>query len=171
MQIRRNRCPVKTAQGHRCKNSVKSGQAGCVFHSKLVDDVMYEKTIKYEDGSIQEKYMVKNFLRDGKCERWYEGGDGEKMVECNYKEGKLHGEYKSWRRNGMPLVSCTYKDEKLDGVYEEIDRYDNTIYEAVFENGKIISGKLVEYRYWKGEYDGKIVYTYHPNGDKTVAFC
>ncbi len=142
MSIRRNRCPVKTAQGSRCKKSVKTGKAGCVFHCNLVDDVIYEETKNYEDGTIREKYMVKNHLRNGKCEKWY--SYGEKWIESNYKEGVLHGEYKEWYPNGELFVVCNYKDEQVDGLYQTWD-VDGTLYEAIFENGKVVNGKLLDW--------------------------
>ena len=142
MPICRNRCPVKTAKGSLCKNFVKSGKAGCVFHHRLVDDLIYEETKNYEDGTIREKYMVKNHLREGKCERWY--SNGEKWIESNYKEGVLHGEYKEWYSNGNPFVVCNYKDEQVDGLHQTWD-IDGTLYEAIFENGKVMNGKLLDW--------------------------
>ena len=56
----------------------------------------------------------------GKYTKWYSPEDGgHKYKECNYFESENYdGEYKSWWANGNKRVECSYKDGRKVGEYE-----------------------------------------------------
>ena len=79
---------------------------------------------KYDGGQLKEKYCVKfdaqkNQVKDGPFTALYK--NGQKELECTYKNGKLDGRYNSWYEyeNGQKEKECTYKDGKLDGKYTQ----------------------------------------------------
>jgi len=64
-------------------------------------------------------YEIKNGIseREGTFVSWYE--NGQKSVECTFKDGCFIGLYKSWHENGVRSIVCTYSEEdKLGGLYE-----------------------------------------------------
>ena len=67
------RCHAYTKQGRRCKKRTKELFV-CMIHkdSAEVKDLIYKETKNYENGT-KEKYMVKNHIRNRKCEKWYTG--------------------------------------------------------------------------------------------------
>ena len=69
-----------------------------------------------EEVKLKYEYVVRFDKKHGKYTTWYENGN--KDIECFYKDGKLEGEYKCWYKNGNKEVECFYKDDKLEGEYK-----------------------------------------------------
>ncbi len=54
----------------------------------------------------------------------------------NYKNGVLHGSYKSWYDNGNKFMEMNYVDGKIEGPFKEWDESTGTVVcEAVFKDG------------------------------------
>jgi antitoxin component YwqK of YwqJK toxin-antitoxin module len=89
-------------------------------------------------------YYINNKL-NGSYETWFENGKSE--IQCNYKNGLLHGNYKVWHNinndtnteSNILKIRCNYKNGKLNGLYQEWH-----------DNGKLWN----KCTYLNGEYDG-----------------
>ncbi len=94
-------------------------------------EVFYYKNKKYtgtilkqENGILQERYNVKNGIKDG--EYYDYDYDGQLVRRCSYKEGVLDGDDIRYRTDGSKMVKYPYKNGILDG-YEEMYYSDNTL--------------------------------------------
>jgi antitoxin component YwqK of YwqJK toxin-antitoxin module len=101
---------------------------------------------KYPNGSIYMRYTMKNGVKDGLYEEFYEDGTPRSLQ--NYKDGKRHGMYKDFRTNGKIFIEGNYKDNKPDG-----DHF------IRFEDGSIYSST----QYKMGNFHGFHISNY-PNG-------
>ncbi|HFS66937.1 MAG TPA: toxin-antitoxin system YwqK family antitoxin [Flavobacteriia bacterium] len=87
------------------------------------------------NGNKESEGKMKGKRKIGKWIYFHKDGKSI-MVEENYVNGKLDGEYKTFYPDGKPTVIAHYKNDKLDGKYQ---RYSikNKIYEDfTFKNGK-----------------------------------
>lgn len=87
----------------------------------------------YFEGNFGDYYAEKGY-ENGKCIWYYP--NGLKNFEIDYKNGKIHGEYKSWFINGQSKEEGTYVDGLKNGCY-----YSWT------EKGKCISGSYSNSKY------------------------
>jgi antitoxin component YwqK of YwqJK toxin-antitoxin module len=55
-------------------------------------------------------------LKDGLYTSWYD--NGQKWVECHYRDGKLDGLYQRWWKNGQKSAEYTYRDGKEEGLFQ-----------------------------------------------------
>jgi hypothetical protein len=96
----------------------------------------YYKTNRYE-------ITIVNGKLEGEYKRWFESS-GQLNIHWTYKDGKEHGEFKSWYPNGQPCVHCTYKNGELEGEYKSW--YDNgQLYiHCTYKNGELEG----EYKEW-----------------------
>lgn len=64
--------------------------------------------------NVPEKHFWK-IVGDGPAEIWRD--DGQLASRYGYKDGQLHGEYKSWHINGQLNVQGHYKKSKRHGEF------------------------------------------------------
>lgn len=72
----------------------------------------------YPGGQIQMHGTYKSIRpdnKDGHFVYWYE--DGEKQMECQYKDNILHGLLREWYASGQPESYQEYSNGLLDGKY------------------------------------------------------
>lgn len=122
----------------------------------------------------------------------YNNTTGTQILDSNYKEGKLEGEYETFYENGDTKIKTTYKNGLLNGEYihyhgngQVFKRYNynngNELdYEVYFGNGQLNiqqefpngiyrqyteTGLLVKtYQLKNGERDGLFVTYFNPSG-------
>ena len=81
------------------------------------NNTIEKKTIYYKNGKKEEEYWInKKAEFEGEYKIWHENGN--KLLECNYKNGKLEGEYKCWYENGNKCEEINYKNGGLKGEYK-----------------------------------------------------
>ena len=101
----------------------------------------------YENGNIRyRKYLVQqpneSHINHGHFEEWY--GNGTKMHDVHYDQGKLHGHYKVWYKNGNTQSLCRYHHGNYHGNYQEWYD-DNTIHIIKhYKHGKL-HGQYIEH--------------------------
>ncbi len=108
-------------------------------------------------------YRLKPEIKHGQYREFYK--DGSKLVECNYKDGKLDGPLSSWFKKGQKALEGALKDGKKTGQFTEwhengkkkfsysfndageldgafIEFYDNeaTMFEKTYSAGKLLPG-------------------------------
>ena len=100
-----------------------------------------DRTVKFHDNG--QKALEAN-LKDGKMHglfnRWYE--NGQKESETNYKNGKPHGLWILWYKNGQKWIEGNNKDGKLDGLVT-----------TWYENGQ----KQAEENHKDGKFHGLVI--------------
>jgi Uncharacterized protein conserved in bacteria len=111
-------------------------------------------TSYYENGQIAIKCNYKDGKLHGEYIRYYE--DGQIKTKYEYIDNKIHGECIEYYQNGQIEVKCNYKDDKRHGKYI---RY--------YENGQISikcrfkddnpNGKYIRY-YENGKIESKCKY-------------
>jgi uncharacterized protein (TIGR02145 family) len=74
----------------------------------------------YKNGKKQGVWREWYPIKDGEWYFWYEKGLPKK--ECNFRDGKLVGEYKSWFENGQLEKVGTYKNGFENGEWSYYDR-------------------------------------------------
>jgi antitoxin component YwqK of YwqJK toxin-antitoxin module len=85
----------------------------------------------YPDGKLKQECSFKEGLKDG-YERVFMN-NGDRVMESEYKEDKLHGEHKRYFQNRL-ILECNYKDGILEGDYKAFN---------------MITGKLEEHCVYK----------------------
>lgn len=97
----------------------------------------------YKDGK---KILVTGWTLDGTKDHeidftkglytsWY--ANGQKSLEQEVKNSKLHGKSKFWDESGQIIKECTYKNNELDGNYKEWNEKGELKEESVYKNGKL----------------------------------
>ncbi len=131
------------------------------FIAHVVESFIYKEVIDCnKDGIIVEKYMLKYGKKEGLYQTWYK--NGQKFIECTYKEGKLDGICKIWHSNGEKIKEIIYKKGKLDGIYKTWYSDGEKMSECTFKDGKeeglckwwYDSGQWSECTYKDGKMDG-----------------
>ena len=112
------------------------------FTADDVEDIPNtDRTVKFHDNG--QKALEAN-LKDGKMHglfnRWYE--NGQKESETNYKNGKPHGLWILWYKNGQKWIEGNNKDGKLDGLVT-----------TWYENGQ----KQAEENHKDGKFHGLVI--------------
>lgn len=91
----------------------------------------------YPDGKtlmIEENY--ENGILNGEYKSYYKT---EKITEIlNYKEGKLHGAAKRYADNGVLLDDINYRNGKLEGAAKYYNLYGQLIYAGNYKNDEKI---------------------------------
>jgi len=72
---------------------------------------------------------------DGVHTTYYQ--NGQLRTEENYKDGVLHGLYKSWHEPDPPFSEGNYRDVKLDGLFREWWKNGQLKYEGNYKDGKL----------------------------------
>ncbi len=101
----------------------------------------------YENGQKWLECTYKNGVKHGLCQIWYESG--QKYMEYTYQNGFKHGDYQWWYDNGQIANKYTYQNGILHGLYL-----------FWYENGQ----KWTEFTYKNGEKYGD--QSWHRNGKK-----
>lgn len=65
----------------------------------------------YKDGAVKETGFFKNEIAEGKWQTF--ASDGQKTAELNYKNGKRHGEFRSWDLFAHTYVEMHYANGDL----------------------------------------------------------
>lgn len=108
------------------------------------------KKFYFTDVQIKEEYYTKKGLKSGKYNSYIEK-NGNKRIESNYLEGKLHGRFVEYSTIGINPKVVPIKIEKyINGeksgdslTYKKINVYD--IYcEVVYSKRKYLNGKVVK---------------------------
>jgi antitoxin component YwqK of YwqJK toxin-antitoxin module len=63
--------------------------------------------------------------------------DGSVIARQNYKNGKLNGLFKRFRRDGSLDYSCNYENGELNGLFESFRKDGSVIQRKNYENGKL----------------------------------
>ncbi|MCB9262329.1 MAG: toxin-antitoxin system YwqK family antitoxin [Flavobacteriales bacterium] len=84
----------------------------------MVDQLPYEGVLteSYDNGQAKSSGNYINGKLHGIYKTWHK--NGKIAVACLFKYGVQHGEFKSWWENGQPKKSCSYHEGKLNGIYE-----------------------------------------------------
>ena len=108
------------------------------------------KRTYYKSGKLRSEVFELNGKKNGIYKEYYENSCenmsstdsfGQLFYICSYIDGKFHGEFKSYHKNGQLNDICSYIDGKKNG---EAKTYDH--------NGRLcdicsyIDGKEVEYK-------------------------
>ena len=89
-------------------------------------------------GNIQEVKNFVNGISHGLTRGYYV--DGTLEIEINYANGKLDGPFQNYYPNGNPRLKLNYTDNIINGAAQWFNRDGSFHADAVFENGKIVSG-------------------------------
>lgn len=110
------------------------------FHkdSDLADVKFYT-----EAGVLESEGQMRGKKRVGKWLYYHTDGKSV-MSEENYADGKLHGSYKTFYKDGSPTEIAEYKNGKLDGNYKKYAIKGHLIYDFNYKNGKL-NGKAAYY--------------------------
>jgi uncharacterized protein len=127
----------------------------------------------YPDGNIKQETIYKKGLKDG-YERVFMN-NGDRVMESEYKEDKLHGEHKRYFQNRLILHSH-YKNGALHGEYKGFNMMSGNLEEHCFYKDNKLDGEYIRYYddgnihiktyYLEGELEGENI-SY--NNDKTIA--
>lgn len=101
-------------------NKIMETQGG--FDGKVLDGTY---TVFYLSNNLKERGRFKNGLKHGEWTTWFEDGRIHEVLV--WKRGVLHGECKTYNEKGELIKIWNVRNNKLHG------------YEAIYENGKIIS--------------------------------
>ena len=105
----------------------------------------------YSSGQIQMRGMYRSIRPDNKDGHFiYYFENGERQMECHYRDNLLNGPFKEWFESGQLKVSQGFQNDLLDGLYS-----------SWHEDG---TRKLQLY-YSGGKKNGLFV-SYHKNGQK-----
>lgn len=114
---------------------------------KMIKDLEQDTvTYFYRNGTVKEKYFVKDGKKNGLYKTYY--ANGQLSVEMTYKMGLGEGTYTSYNSNGV-------KDDEFQLVNDNIHGVRKTYH----SNGQLAS----QYNYLNGKYDGEYV-TYFYDG-------
>lgn len=70
----------------------------------------------YKDGRLLQTINYKNGKADGNVVMYYPGTN-VKLLDCNYKDAKLNGEYRKYFNSGLKMEVGNYKDGLKHGYY------------------------------------------------------
>lgn len=120
-----------------------------------------------ENIAIQKTYI------DGDLRKIETFADGQKIVEVNYRNGRLDGENIAWYDNGQKMYEHQHRDGMTDGISCSWNRDGIKIFEGNYKNGKL-DGKYFHWddngnisritRYKNNKFEGEQLY-YQPNGE------
>jgi antitoxin component YwqK of YwqJK toxin-antitoxin module len=87
------------------------------FYYEIPDNYTGRYNQWYQNGQRYIECVFKNGKLDGLYKEWH--GNGQLKIICMYEDGNLDGFYKKWYSNGKLYIYCKYKNRALDGKYEE----------------------------------------------------
>ena len=102
----------------------------------------------YDNGQIKETYFHTNGLINGIYKNYYENitNINKIHIECNYINGKRHGEYKKYYYSGNINIHAFYNNDNLICDYKVYNKNNILTYYANYEICKILNtSKLISY--------------------------
>ena len=89
-----------------------------------------------DEGVLESEGQMRGKKRIGKWIYYHTDGKSV-MSEENYVDGKLHGAYKTFYKDGSPTEVAEYKNGKLEGNYKKYAIKGHLIYDFNYKNGKL----------------------------------
>ena len=94
----------------------------------------------YEDGKIKEEVNFKGDLKDGIRRKWY--SNGNLSIEGTMEMDKWNGTYREWYSDGMPKLVGEYLDGKQHGEWFFYDKNGVKLPSLTYDNGKEVTRNL-----------------------------
>lgn len=142
-----------------------------------------EVTFYTLDGKLESKGLMIGKNRDGNWIYYHEDGKTI-MSEESYKDGKLHGPYKTFYNSGKPTEVANYANGLLEGSYKKYAIKGHIYQDFTYKGGKL-NGPAIYYNRkngelttkgsfrddirvgtWENYSDGELVSTEQPNKKK-----
>lgn len=101
----------------------------CSSSKNLTQEVVEQDTVKtvlYFKGSGSNKKLVKEV-------KYFD--NEQVMSEQNFKKGALHGEWKTWNKQGNPLTEGAYIKGAKNGIFKFYDSTGILMYEGEMKDG------------------------------------
>ena len=125
-------------------------------------EIMKENNASRDNISIVKKFLKK----DGEYEEYYTEEQGSKLKKkFNMSGGKLNGLYQFWFPNGQKYIECVYKDGKEEGLYQQWHPNGEKWEEYVYKDGQ----KEGLYQSWYS--NGQKLEEWYYKKDKKEGFC
>lgn len=97
----------------------------------------------YDNGQIKETYFHTNGIINGIYKIYYENITNTNInkirIECNYLNGKKHGEYKKYYFSQTLNIHAFYDNDNLINDYKVYNKNNILTYHAKYYNGNMIS--------------------------------
>ena len=93
---------------------------------RKLDNGLIEVKEFFENGQLWTHYFLdKDGSYQGKLDHWYDNGQIHEII--NYKDDKMHGVYKCWRKNGELLSHELWNNDTIikDYIFEKNYKEDN----------------------------------------------
>lgn len=102
-------------------------QSGNLFTGKLE---------KYYDQNeqLKAKFNIEKGVLDGRSMVYFK--DGSKKEVRAYKDGKMHGVWKTWNKEGVKIARAVYENGKKDGSWKIWDDKGTLRFKMFYENGQ-----------------------------------
>lgn len=103
---------------------------------KIVKTLTYSEFGKLLTGDISTPLKTCSYV-DGKLHGDYRRyhKNGKLMVETKYSNGEIHGSYKEWREDGMLKTETTYKNGFENGLYVMYNKNGGLLIKSYFKDG------------------------------------
>ena len=121
-RVKSKNCWLKRTIGYHWYNSTPI---------EIFDEIYFDP---YKDPKLRRQYPDYDSTSIGIATRWYETGQ-LKAVQM-HKNGKKHGEYKSFHPRGVLKTICYYDNGMLSGRYEKFDEEGRILELCTFVNNK-----------------------------------
>ena len=92
-----------------------------------------------KEGDIIKIFKGDPNAKNGKYEEWHK--NGQKILEENHKDGRLHGVCKTWHENGQRWSEENYKDGKRHGIQKGWYKDGQQKFEVNYKDGKSFGRK------------------------------
>jgi hypothetical protein len=99
---------------------VTSGEKGVTNELTLVKELTFEEFRHMCTGTMIFTYY-----------------NGRKQCEKTYKEGRLHGAFKSWHTNGGKNVETTYEEDMLQGSFTQWNKNAVLVVRTTYNMGRL----------------------------------
>jgi TonB family protein len=93
----------------------------------------------FENGNKQMECRYRDNILHGTLWEWYSSGEPEAYQE--FRNGLLNGEYISWRKDGNPKIHASYYNGEKHGNFRSFYPGGQMIRDDYFENGVLIEGR------------------------------
>ena len=112
-----------------------------------------EVTFYTIEGKLESKGLMNGKNREGNWIYYHENGKTI-MLEETYKDGKLHGPYKTYYNTGKPTEVTNYSNGLLDGSYKKYAIKGHIYQDFTYKDGKL-NGAAIYYNRKNGELNTK----------------
>ncbi len=121
-----------------CGNEKKQGDGKEKVHtatdSLLKKDGKKQELVRYPNGNKKLTGTYRNGKRHGVWSSWYK--DGSLKSELRYEKGQRHGFYKTWYKNGQLRYEGQYRHGKRSGTWKYYNKEGELIKTQDFEKEK-----------------------------------